>query len=40
VRPATKRISTTWTLKISPVTVRRDWSAAKIWLYRELTGQL
>ncbi len=26
-------------LKISPVTVRRDWSAAKIWLYRELTGQ-
>ena len=27
-------------LKISPVTVRRDWSAAKIWLYRELTGQL
>jgi RNA polymerase sigma-70 factor, ECF subfamily len=27
-------------LRISPVTVRRDWSAAKIWLYRELTGQL
>ena len=26
-------------LRISPVTVRRDWSAAKIWLYRELTGQ-
>lgn len=26
-------------LKVSPVTVRRDWSAAKIWLYRELTGQ-
>ena len=26
-------------LKISPVTVRREWSAAKIWLYRELTGQ-
>ena len=26
-------------LKISPVTVRRHWSAAKIWLYRELTGQ-
>jgi RNA polymerase sigma-70 factor, ECF subfamily len=26
-------------LKISPITVRRDWSAAKIWLYRELTGQ-
>jgi RNA polymerase sigma factor (TIGR02999 family) len=27
-------------LKVSPVTVRRDWSAAKIWLYRELKGQL
>jgi RNA polymerase sigma-70 factor (ECF subfamily) len=26
-------------LNISPVTVRRDWSSAKIWLYRELTGQ-
>ena len=26
-------------LKISPVTVRRDWSSAKIWLYRELTGE-
>ena len=25
-------------LKVSPVTVSRDWSAAKIWLYRELTG--
>jgi len=25
-------------LKISPVTVRRDWSIAKAWLYRELTG--
>jgi RNA polymerase sigma factor (TIGR02999 family) len=25
-------------LKVSPVTVRRDWSSAKIWLYRELTG--
>ena len=25
-------------LKISSVTVKRDWSAAKIWLYRELTG--
>jgi RNA polymerase sigma-70 factor (ECF subfamily) len=25
-------------LKVSPVTVRRDWSAAKIWLYRELMG--
>lgn len=27
-------------LKISPVTVRRDWSAAKIWLYRALTGRV
>jgi len=26
-------------LDVSPVTVRRDWSSAKIWLYRELTGQ-
>jgi RNA polymerase sigma factor (TIGR02999 family) len=26
-------------LKISPVTVRREWSAARIWLYRELSGQ-
>jgi RNA polymerase sigma-70 factor (ECF subfamily) len=26
-------------LNVSPVTVRRDWSTAKIWLYRELTGQ-
>ena len=25
-------------LKVSPVTVRRDWSSAKIWLYRELTA--
>jgi RNA polymerase sigma-70 factor (ECF subfamily) len=25
-------------LKVSPVTVRRDWSIAKLWLYRELTG--
>ena len=25
-------------LKVSPVTVRRDWNAAKIWLYRMLTG--
>jgi RNA polymerase sigma-70 factor, ECF subfamily len=25
-------------LKISLITVRRDWSAARIWLYRELTG--
>lgn len=26
-------------LKISPVTVMRDWSAAKAWLYRELKGE-
>jgi RNA polymerase sigma factor (TIGR02999 family) len=26
-------------LKVSPVTVRRDWNSAKIWLYRELTGE-
>jgi RNA polymerase sigma factor (TIGR02999 family) len=25
-------------LTVSPVTVRRDWSSAKVWLYRELTG--
>jgi len=25
-------------LKISPVTVKRDWRAAKVWLYREMTG--
>ena len=25
-------------LKMSPVTVKRDWRAAKAWLYRELTG--
>jgi RNA polymerase sigma-70 factor, ECF subfamily len=25
-------------LKVSPVTVRRDWSTAKVWLYREMTG--
>jgi RNA polymerase sigma-70 factor (ECF subfamily) len=25
-------------LKVSPVTVMRDWSAAKAWLYRELRG--
>jgi RNA polymerase sigma-70 factor, ECF subfamily len=25
-------------LKVSPVTVMRDWSIAKAWLYRELTG--
>jgi RNA polymerase sigma factor (TIGR02999 family) len=26
-------------LKISPVTVMRDWSAAKAWLYREISGK-
>ncbi|HUI78674.1 MAG TPA: sigma-70 family RNA polymerase sigma factor [Bryobacteraceae bacterium] len=26
-------------LKISPVTVMRDWSTAKAWLYRELGGE-
>jgi RNA polymerase sigma factor (TIGR02999 family) len=25
-------------LKVSPVTVMRDWSTAKAWLYRELTS--
>jgi RNA polymerase sigma factor (TIGR02999 family) len=25
-------------LDISPATVRRDWSIAKLWLYRELSG--
>lgn len=25
-------------LKVSPVTVMRDWNTAKAWLYRELTG--
>lgn len=26
-------------LKVSSITVMRDWSTAKAWLYRELTGQ-
>lgn len=26
-------------LNVSPVTVRRDWNSAKIWLHREMTGQ-
>jgi RNA polymerase sigma factor (TIGR02999 family) len=30
---------TAMVLKVSPVTVRRDWSSAKIWLYRELAGE-
>jgi DNA-directed RNA polymerase specialized sigma subunit len=25
-------------LKVSPVTVARDWNAAKAWLYREMSG--
>jgi RNA polymerase sigma-70 factor (ECF subfamily) len=25
-------------LKVSPVTIKRDWRAAKAWLYRELAG--
>jgi RNA polymerase sigma factor (TIGR02999 family) len=25
-------------LKVSPITVMRDWSTAKAWLYRELSG--
>jgi RNA polymerase sigma-70 factor, ECF subfamily len=27
-------------LKVSTVTVKRDWRAAKLWLYRELTGRI
>lgn len=27
-------------LKISPVTVMRDWSTAKAWLYRQMTGEV
>lgn len=26
-------------LSISPATVKRDWSVAKAWLYREITGE-
>lgn len=26
-------------LKVSPITVQRDWSSAKAWLYRELTTE-
>src|SRR6516225_7075589 len=25
-------------LKVSPITVKREWRAARAWLYRELTG--
>lgn len=27
-------------LKVSPVTVRRDWSTAKVWLYGLMTGRM
>jgi DNA-directed RNA polymerase specialized sigma24 family protein len=27
-------------LGVSPVTVMRDWNAAKAWLYREITNGL
>jgi len=27
-------------LKVSPITVLRDWSSAKAWLYRELTSEM
>lgn len=26
-------------LKVSPITVMRDWNIAKAWLYRELAGE-
>jgi DNA-directed RNA polymerase specialized sigma24 family protein len=26
-------------LKVSTITVLRDWSTAKAWLYREMTGE-
>jgi RNA polymerase sigma-70 factor, ECF subfamily len=26
-------------LKVSPITVMRDWSTARAWLYRELAGK-
>ena len=25
-------------LKVSPITIKRDWRAARMWLYRELTN--
>jgi RNA polymerase sigma factor (sigma-70 family) len=25
-------------LKVSPITIKRDWRAARMWLYRELTS--
>ena len=27
-------------LKVSPHTVLRDWKLAKVWLHRELTGEM
>jgi RNA polymerase sigma factor (sigma-70 family) len=27
-------------LKVSAVTVKRDWRTAKLWLYRELAGEV
>ena len=27
-------------LKVSPDTVLRDWRLAKVWLHRELTGEI
>jgi ECF sigma factor len=38
-RPGHSLQTTAMGLKVSPVTVRRDWNSAKIWLYRELTGE-
>ena len=26
-------------LELSPRTVKREWSVAKVWLYREMTGE-
>jgi len=26
-------------LEVAPITVKRDWSLAKAWLYRELQGE-
>ena len=27
-------------LDLAPITVKRDWALAKVWLYRELQGQV
>jgi hypothetical protein len=37
-RPGHSLQTTAEVLKVSPVTVMRDWSTAEAWLYRELTG--